>query len=101
MKIETLLEEIQSHEEIIAVHREKLSEKQRVAANRLCPFVVGERVLNGQGEQEIIHRIMWSGMPNRYNNGYAFTIKKIKKNGEPYKDYSHAYNQTSYTKYNG
>ena len=101
MKIETLLEEIQAHEEIIAVNKIKLAEKQQRAANLLCPFVVGERVLNASGEQELIHSIGWSGMPSTWRNGYAFSIKRIKKNGVPYKDKSYAYSQDKYTKYKG
>lgn len=101
MNIEKLLEEIQVHEEIIATNKLQLSEKQRVAANLLCPFVVGERVLNGNGEQELIHSIGWSGMPNTYSKGYAFSIKRIKKNGVQYKDKSYAYSQERYTKYKG
>lgn len=98
MSIEILLEEIKQHEATIRTHQEKLAKKRQKAAEQLCPFKVGDRVINGEGKEEIIHAIRWAGNPCAYSKGYSFSIKKIKNNGEPYKDKSYAYSQEKYTK---
>ena len=100
MNVEKLLLEIKEHQKIVRDNQRSAAKKQQLVAETLCPFSVGERVLNGNGEEEVIAIISWSGVPGDFNVGYSFGVKKIKKNGEVYKDKSYAYNQEKYTKAN-
>lgn len=105
MNLEKELSKIKSREDIIREHKRVIGEQNiqinligQKIAEFLCPFVVGERVLNAEGKIEIIHSILYTGAPNKYNSGYNFKVKRIKKDGTPYKDSSHVWNSEKYSK---
>lgn len=60
-------------------HRLKLrSELRQQLADALCPFVVGEQLIDRKGNKAEVAKIKWSS----WSEGYEFTIKKIKVNGD-------------------
>ena len=95
MNVEKLLLEIKKHENIISESSEFVRETEQNIADFLCPFKTGERVLDNKGVAVIINSVSFCSYSK---SRYEFDIKKIKKDGTPFRYRSHAYNQEKYTK---
>jgi len=96
MNVKLMKELIARAEEEITERSKFIKDTKQEIAEHLCPFKVGEEVLNKDGEREIIASISYCSW-NRIN--YDFKIFKIKKSGEPYKQSHHAWNEEKYTRY--
>ncbi|MBL4940945.1 MAG: hypothetical protein JKY81_04705 [Colwellia sp.] len=92
MRIETLKEEIKEAKEVIEMKKEFISRSQQEIAEHLCPFNVGNTVVDGKGVKQVVASIFYKSWGN---NNYDFKTFKIKKNGELYKQphdtYDHPY----------
>ena len=93
MDIEKAKLKIKEAESVIDEKKNLIRNEKQKIAEYLCPFQVGQRVLNKDGKEEVIACIKYQG----YGKGYEFKIFKIKKNGEPYKEPNYAYCQDKYT----
>lgn len=94
MDIDKLKKDIKDAEQVIFNKKEYIAATKQAIAEHLCPFKAGDLVLNDKGEEEIIGAINycgWNGI------GYDFMVRKIKKNGQPYKDLRHTYSEENYT----
>ena len=95
MNIEALKKEIEAHEEAIRITKDEIARKGQLIADYLCPFKVGEKVIDDDGLVAVIHEISYS----RWSNNYNFSIKKIKKDGSLYKYPTQCYRTEQYKKY--
>jgi hypothetical protein len=98
MNVEEMIADIMELRETARRTNVLAQEKSQLLAEFLCPFSVDDRVINGDGEEEIIDSIYSNGLPSKYCSGYRFKVKKIKKNGEPYSNPTSVWNQDKYTK---
>ena len=85
MTLEELEDDLKKLTSEIRSKQDEAKDIKQSIANIKCPFVVGELVIDKHGCKAIVDRIIYS------YSGYDLKIKKIKKNGEPYKDSNHTY----------
>ena len=95
MNVEKLLLEIKKHANIISESEKFVRETKQNIAEFLCPFKVGERVLDNDGVAVIINSVSFCTY-GKLN--YEFDIKKLKKDGTPYIYKSYAYGIGDYKK---
>lgn len=94
MDVELLKKEISEANDRIAKERAFVSKTGQDIAEYLCPFAVGDRVINQHGEEKQIACIDYQP----YGRGYSFKVFKLKTNGKPYKNSQHAWAEDKYTK---
>lgn len=76
----------------IAGERNHLKTLLDMRAEELCPFKIGDHLMNvNNDELAVVHAIKGS----RYLSGYELYIKKIKNNGELYKNSTRVYSPQS------
>ena len=95
MDVEKLLLEMRERNEVILEYSKLVRETEQNIAEFLCPFKVGEHVLDPDGVAVIINSIKFCSYSKLM---YEFDIKKIKKDGTPYLYRSSAYRMSDYTK---
>ena len=95
MNVEKLLLEIKKHENIISESEKFVRETEQKVAEFLCPFKVGERVLDHEGVAVIIEKIFYDSYGKLR---YEFSVRKIKINGEPRRYPTRAWYIEKYTK---
>ena len=93
MDIEAAKENIKNAEAMVKNKQEYIRKLKQEIAEHLCPFEVGQRVLNADRKEEIVANISYQG----WGKGYELKTFKIKKNGEPYQNSSYAFYQDKYT----
>lgn len=96
MDIESLKIKIEEAESRICSHEEYIIKTKKEMAEYLCPFKVGDEVINGSGGKEIIASINYKS----YGSNYSFDVFRIRKNGEPYKFSCSVWSERGYTKFN-
>ena len=74
---------------------QRIIELKQAIADERCPFRVGEKVFNKRYNESAIVAVIFY---KSYSCGYGLKVFKIKKNGEPYKEACHAYNEEEYVK---
>ena len=94
MNVEKEIELIKSYRDSIKGYQLAVKETEQKVADFLCPFKVGDRVLNGNGEVEIIDVVYFS----EWSKDYGFAVKRIRKDGQPYVYRSSVYDVSKYTK---
>ena len=95
MNVEKLLLEIKKHENIVSESSEFIRETQQNIAEFLCPFKVGERVLDHDGVAVNIERIFFESY-GKLN--YDFSVRRLKVNGELRRYPTRAWYIEKYTK---
>ena len=99
MDIEAEKQRCQRAENQIKVEKEIIRESKLAVALSECPFDVGDKVINGNGETETIALISFYSWPSSYDSrAYQFKVFKTKKDGKPYKDSSYVWNYKGYKK---
>ena len=93
MDIDAIKEEIKAKEQEISRLKSYIRSARQEIAEDLCPFKVGDRVINRFGGEEEIASIHYRD----YGIGYCFKVYKIKKNGEPYQCSCEVYNLDKYS----
>ncbi len=94
MDIDKLKQDIKSAEADIKISERFIYDAKQSIAEHLCPFKVGDDVISGTGEREIVAGIRYK----TWGIGYSFNIFRVKKDGTPYKLSQHAYCEEKYTK---
>jgi len=94
MNIENLKKEITEARVLINDKKLLIERNKQIIADYLCPFNVGDNVLDENGKRQIIASI--SATP--YDLWYSFKVFHIKKDGSLYKKSMYAYNIEKYTK---
>lgn len=94
MDIESVNVQIKNAQAVIQSKKEFIESSRQEMAEYLCPFSVGEKVVNPEGETEIVAAVYskTGGLM------YGFTVYKIKVNGEPYINSCDAWYADRYTK---
>ena len=95
MNIESLRKEIGLHECVICKAEDEISRIGQLIADHLCPFEVGEKVIDDDGIMAVVLEIRY----HRRSNGYNLFVKKIKKDGSLYKYPTQCYRTEQYKKY--
>lgn len=93
MNVEVELKEIKQITSEIAELGKVCADKRQALAEHLCPFVVGQRVLNRLGQEQEIANIT----PRDFHPYYEFTVYNIKKDGNRYTNSQFAYHINKYT----
>ena len=96
MNIEELKKEIELRENKIIEEEEAIDKIKQSIADYLCPFVVGEKVVNEDGKIVAIESIKYSRWALC---GYNGSIRKFKKDGTPYMYPSDCYRIDEYKKH--
>ncbi len=94
MNIDKLKQDIEIAESGIRVSERFIYDTKQSIAEHLCPFKVGDQVISGTGECEIVAGIKYKP----WGIGYSFNIFRVKKDGTPYKQSQYAYYEEKYTK---
>jgi len=94
VNIELLKTKIKEASDRIDNENAYITKTKQEIADHLCPFKVGERVVNNQGEREIVDSIRYSV----WGCGYNLKTFKIKKDGQPYKYSSDVWDVERYAK---
>ena len=92
MQIEKLQKEIKEKRVIINNANDFILKTQQDIANHFCPYIVGDKVLNKDNEEQLIASIKYTS----YKPFYSFKIFKIKKDGNPHKHSCYAYYPEDY-----
>ena len=93
MDVEFLKEEIKASKLCIEVHEEFIKKTKQSIADYLCPFVVGQKIIDKSGEIVAVHEVRFCGWSR---SGYDIRIKKFKKDGQPRMYPSDCYNVGDY-----
>ena len=82
----------------LRIEREKsyIDKTKQSIADYLCPFTVGQKIIDDVGEFVVVHTVTFCSWNNK---GYAIKIKKFKKNGELRMYPSDCYNIDKYKSY--
>ena len=96
MNVEALKKEIELREDKIIEEEAAIDKIKQSIADYLCPFVVGEKIVYEEGKIATIESIKYS---NWALCGYNGSIRKIKKDGTPYKYPNDCYALEDYKKY--
>jgi hypothetical protein len=94
MNIDKLKQDIEIAESDIRISESFIYDTRQSIAEHLCPFKVGDKVISGTGEREIVADISYK----KWGVGYSFNIFRVKKDGAPYKQSQYAYYEEKYTK---
>ena len=86
--------QIQISKDVIKLNAGIIKGFEQEIAEYLCPFIVGEKVLDGKGVHHIVASISYYG----YGRGYDIKVFKIRNNGTPYKESSYPGCIGEYTK---
>jgi len=93
MKIEELEAELKKIRADIQSKKSEARLIERDIANINCPFVIGELLVNKDGCKATVDSITYSS----WSEGYEIKVRKLKKNGDPYINSSHAYGFDKWT----
>ncbi len=94
MDIYKLKQDIEIAESDIRISERFIYDTRQSIAEHLCPFKVGDDVISGTGEREVVASIEYKP----WGIGYSFNIFRITKGGTPYKLSQHTYCEEKYTK---
>ena len=94
MDIDKLKHDIEIAESDVRISERFIYDTKQSIAEYLCPFKVGDKVISGTGEREIVADISYK----KWGTGYSFNIFRVKKDGAPYKQSQYAWNEEKYTK---
>ena len=95
MNIEKLEQEINNAQSVINEKKVFIQKTRQDIAEHLCPFSVGDKVLNQDGKMEFIASVY----SKPFQRGYGFTVYKIKVSGQPYINSCEAWYKEKYTKF--
>ena len=94
MDVQALKAKIKDAEDRISKEKEYVRQAKQDIAEHLCPFKVGDEVINKNGDRQIVASIRYCGWSRA---GYDFKIFKIKKDGTPYQQSCDAWGVGGYS----
>ena len=93
MDVESAKEIISDAEEVIRRKQKLIFETEMAIASHLCPFEIGQAVYNSEGIKEVVSSISYAPWSRP---GYEIKTKKIKKDGNLYKESNHVWRPEEY-----